>query len=99
MAVSSGKLFLKPLSGIAVVLALSRTVEKLLAHPRGTIAYIGHLDTALLCGFVDVGAPHILDRWHTRIAPFKSALDRLLKVQPSGLAMHDMVTLIVSVMP
>jgi hypothetical protein len=66
--------------------------KKLLAHPRGPIAFIGHLDTAFLHGFTDAESPHILDRWHTRLAPFKSAVDQLLRIQPSGLAMHDMST-------
>jgi len=64
--------------------------KRLLAHPRGPIAFIGHLDTAFLHGFVDVEAPHILDRWHTRIFPFVKAVTQLLQVQPSGLAMDDM---------
>jgi hypothetical protein len=64
--------------------------RKLLSHPRGPIAYIGHLDTAFLHAFADPKAPHILDRWHTRIAPFVMAVDELLGVQPSGLALHDM---------
>jgi hypothetical protein len=64
--------------------------KRLLAHPRGPIAYVGHLDTAFLHGFAEVASPHALERWHTRIAPFKSAVDRLLGVQPSGLAMEDM---------
>jgi len=66
--------------------------KRLLAHPRGPIAYIGHLDTAWLHGFADVEDPHIIDRWHTRIAPFVKAIDDLLGVQPSGLAMLDMST-------
>ncbi len=66
--------------------------KKLLAHPKGPIAYIGHLDTAFLHGFSDAESPHILDRWHARIAPFKTCLDHLLAVQPSGLAMNDMNT-------
>lgn len=64
--------------------------KRLLAHPRGPIAFIGHLDTAFLHGFADVEDPFILERWHTRIAPFVKAVDQLLGVQPSGLAMHDM---------
>jgi hypothetical protein len=64
--------------------------KKLLAHPKGPIAFIGHLDTAFLLGFADAEAPHILDRWHKRIAPFRYAIDHLLSVQPSGLAMRDM---------
>lgn len=62
--------------------------KRLLAHPRGPIAFIGHLDTAFLHGFADASQPHTLDRWHTRIAPFKKAVDQLLGVQPSGLAME-----------
>jgi hypothetical protein len=64
--------------------------RKLLAHPRGPIAYIGHLDTAFLHAFADADAPEIAGRWHARIAPFVKALDELIGVQPSGLAMQDM---------
>ncbi len=64
--------------------------KRLLAHPRGPIAFIGHLDTAFLHGFADAEAPEILDRWHTRIQPFVSALRMLLEVQASGLAMQGM---------
>lgn len=64
--------------------------KKLLAHPRGPIIYIGHLDTAFLHAFADVEAPEILGRWHTRIAPFVQAVNELLAVQPSGLAMQDL---------
>jgi hypothetical protein len=64
--------------------------KRLLAHPRGPIAYIGHLDTAFLHGFADPEEPQTLDRWHTRIEPFVAAINRLLRVQPSGLAMEDM---------
>jgi hypothetical protein len=64
--------------------------KKLLARPQGPIAFIGHLDTAFLHGFADAEAPHTLDRWHNRIAPFVKAVNQLLGVQPSGLAMEDM---------
>jgi len=64
--------------------------KRLLAHPRGPIAFIGHLDTAFLHGFVDVKSPHILDRWHSRIAPFVDAVNQLLRAQPVGLAMENM---------
>jgi hypothetical protein len=64
--------------------------KRLLAHPRGPIAYVGHLDTAFLHGFTDQNEPHIAERWHARIQPFVSAVERLLGVQPSGLAMEDM---------
>ncbi len=64
--------------------------KQLLAHPRGPIAYVGHLDTAFLHGFADPEAPETLERWNNRIAPFKEAVDQLLGVQPSGLAMERM---------
>jgi hypothetical protein len=64
--------------------------KRLLAHPRGPIAYVGHLDTAFLHGFTDQNDPYIMDRWHSRIQPFVHAVDQLLEVQPSGLAMEDM---------
>jgi len=66
--------------------------KRLLAHPRGPIAFIGHLDTAFLHGFADAEEPHTLDRWHTRISPFVHAVNKLLQVQPPGLAMNDMNT-------
>ena len=64
--------------------------KKLLAHPRGPVAFIGHLDTAFLHAFADTEELDILDRWHTRIFPFVNTVNRLLQVQPSGLAMTDM---------
>jgi hypothetical protein len=64
--------------------------KRLLAHPRGPIAYVGHLDSAWLHGFADPDDRYVLDRWHKRIQPFVHAVDELLQVQPSGLAMEDM---------
>ena len=64
--------------------------RRLVGHPRGPIAYVGHLDTAFLHGFTDQDDPHIMDRWHARIQPFLHAVNQFLEVQPSGLAMEDM---------
>jgi hypothetical protein len=64
--------------------------KQLLAHPRGPIAYVGHLDTAFLHAFADPKAPATLERWNNRIAPFVKAVNQLLAVQPSGFAMRDM---------
>ena len=58
--------------------------KRLLAHPKGPIAFIGHLDTAFLHGFADAGAPEILTRWHNRIEPFVSAVRMLLGYRPLG---------------
>ncbi len=64
--------------------------KRLLAHSRGPIVYVGHLDTAFLHGFTDQNDPYLMERWHDRIQPFVHAVDQLLEVQPSGLAMEDM---------
>lgn len=64
--------------------------KRLLAHPRGPVAFIGHVDTAWLHGFLDPDSPHIFERWDPRIAPFKRAVECLLQVQPAGLAMAEM---------
>lgn len=64
--------------------------KRLLAHPHGPIAFVGHLDTAFMHAFMDPSEPAVADRWHHRMEPFVAAVDRLLNVQPSGLAMEDM---------
>ncbi len=64
--------------------------KKLLANPRGPTAFIGHLDTAWLHGFDDPNDPLIEGIWHPRLAPFRTAVDTLLKLQPPGLAMADL---------
>jgi hypothetical protein len=74
-------------SGADFVAALPK---RLLAHPRGPVGFIGHTDTAWLHGFADPTSPHILARWHPRIAPFVQAVRLLLQVQPTGLALADM---------
>jgi hypothetical protein len=65
--------------------------KRLLAHPRGPIAYVGHLDTAWLHGFDDPDNPFIFEKWDPRIAPFVFAINTLLKeANPVGLAMAEM---------
>ena len=64
--------------------------KRLLAHPRGPVGFVGHLDVALLNGFTDEEAPDIKEAWHPRLDPFASALDSLLRLQPVGLAMERM---------
>jgi hypothetical protein len=63
----------------------------LLAHPHGPIGFIGHLDLAWLHAFDDPQEPQLLgDRWHPRLAPFRAAVQSLLRGQPCGYAMGDM---------
>lgn len=61
--------------------------KRLLAHPRGPVAFIGHVDTAWLHGFDDPELPFPLDVWDRRIAPFVQALNRLLATEPVGRSM------------
>ena len=64
--------------------------KKMLAHPRGPIAFIGHVDTAWLHGFDDPANPYLVERWSVRMTPYKKAVETLLACQPAGLAMSDM---------
>jgi hypothetical protein len=64
--------------------------KRLLAHPRGPVAFVGHVDVALLHGFDDPDAPEVLERWHPRLAPFRKAVATLLARQPVGYAMADL---------
>jgi hypothetical protein len=64
--------------------------KRLLAHPHGPVAFVGHVDVALLHGFDDPEAPEIIERWHSRLAPFRRAVERLLGRQPVGYAMADL---------
>jgi hypothetical protein len=65
--------------------------KKLLSHPRGPIAFVGHVDVAMLHGFDDPNNPIPLDGpWSPRIAPFKRSLDQMIGVNPMGIAMEDM---------
>jgi Peptidase family C25 len=71
---------------------ISALPKRLLAHPRGPLAYVGHVDVALLHGFADPGnpMPALGERWNDRIGPFYTAIRSLLSVDPVSLAMEDM---------
>jgi hypothetical protein len=64
--------------------------KRLLAHPRGPVAYIGHLDTAFLHAFTDPRNRSAIRSWHSRLLPFRRSIEQLLGVQPSGMALQDM---------
>ncbi len=64
--------------------------KRLLGLDRGPIAFVGHVDTAFLHGFTDPHEPHLIERWSNRMQPFVHAVEKLLTVQPSGLAMNGM---------
>jgi hypothetical protein len=64
--------------------------KRLLAHPRGPIGFIGHVDAAWLHGFTDPGNPFLAERWHPRIQTFVTAVRSLVGVEPAGLALERM---------
>jgi hypothetical protein len=65
--------------------------KRLLAHPRGPILFMGHVDLAFLLGFTDPQAPVPRNRrWSERLAPFQGAIQQLLGADPGGLAMEQM---------
>lgn len=71
--------------------------KKLLAHPRGPVGFIGHLDLAYLHAFHD---PRNLNfttktykKWNARLRPFVMALDVLIKKRWTiGRALEEMAT-------
>ena len=66
--------------------------KKLVAHPRGPIGFIGHVDLAWLHAFDDPDHPELKKRWHPRLVPFRSAVETLLARRPTGFAMRDITT-------
>ena len=64
--------------------------KRLLAHSRGPVAYIGHVDSAYVHAFLDPEDPRSEATWRNRIHPFSHAMDQLLRVQPAALAMDGM---------
>lgn len=69
--------------------------KKLIAHPRGPIGFIGHVDLAWIHGFDDPKNPDLPaaqgDPWNNRIKPFLKALEVLLdKRRPTGRSMIEM---------
>lgn len=70
---------------------VSSLPKKLLCHPKGPIAYIGHVDKAWLHGFIDdPKSPIVKGHWDRRIEPFVSAIGSILDTQPVGLALEKM---------
>lgn len=64
--------------------------KRLLAHPRGPVAFVGHVDAAWLHAFDDPDVPDLETPWHPRLAPFSRALETILDQQPVALAMRAM---------
>jgi hypothetical protein len=64
--------------------------KRLLAHPRGPVGFVGHVDAAFLAGFDDLDLPAVEGAWGARMGPFVSAVSSLLDVQPVGLALSAM---------
>lgn len=69
---------------------ISALPKRLLAHPRGPIGFIGHVDAAWLHGFADPDDPHIQDEWQQRMSPFRYSINSLLTPEPVGRALWEM---------
>ncbi len=64
--------------------------KTLLAHDRGPIAYIGHVDLAWLQGFDDPKNPDPLHGYDNRIVPFIDSCRSLLSAEPVGRSLEEM---------
>ena len=89
-AVSDYAHWLKKKGSLAKEDFIAALPAKLLANPRGPLAYVGHLDTAFLHAFADPGNPHAVDVWHARMEPFVDSVRKLLDVNPAGLSLENM---------
>lgn len=76
-------------STIAKAEFVSAIPKKLLAKRHGPIAYVGHVDTALLQGFDDLNNPEPIN-WNPRMRPYTEAVDELMNARPIGFAMTGM---------
>jgi hypothetical protein len=64
--------------------------KRLTAHPRGPVAFVGHVDLTWLHAFDDPDDPGIGTEWSSRMTPFTSAVERLLGPETAGQAMEEM---------
>jgi hypothetical protein len=67
--------------------------KRLLAHPRGPVGFVGHVDTAWLHGFTDPDypEPEIGELYHSRLEAFRTVVDRsLLRRWPAGYSLEDL---------
>lgn len=64
--------------------------QALLAHPRGPVAFVGHLDKAFLHAFDDPAAPGMTSASVPRLAPFRRAVEAIVSRQPAGFALAEM---------
>lgn len=72
---------------------VSALPTRLLAHPRGPVSYIGHVDLAWLHGFTDPDSPEpdLGQSYDQRLEPFLTAVDAaLLRLWPAGLGLDDL---------
>lgn len=69
---------------------ISAIPKKLLSLKHGPIAFIGHTDTALLQGIIDLQSLGMKGKWHSNIVSFKEAVERILHLLPAGMGMERM---------
>ena len=69
---------------------VSALPRRLVSHPRGPVAYVGHVDLTWLHAFEDPDDVDSDAEWGPRMEPFISAVERLLGPEPAGEAMEEM---------
>ena len=63
--------------------------KKLLANPHGPVAYVGHLDNALLHGFENPDNPGAV-KLNPRLEPFYKCVQKIMLAHTVSEAMNDM---------
>lgn len=64
--------------------------KKLLAHSKGPVAFIGHVDAAWLAGFYDGGKVADKESERRELDVYESIIESIFNKQTLGAAMHDM---------
>ncbi|MDH3677637.1 MAG: hypothetical protein OEQ12_04970 [Nitrosopumilus sp.] len=70
---------------------ISAIPKRLLFHPNGPIAFIGHVDLELMLSYTNNEQPMPEGDRSSRLAPFSSCIDSLLKGRPVGFSLDSMI--------
>ena len=70
---------------------ISSIPKKLLFHPKGPIAFVGHVDLELMLSYTDNEQPMPEGDKSSRLTPFSSCIDSILKGRPVGFSLDSMI--------
>jgi hypothetical protein len=68
---------------------ISAIPKKLIFHPKGPLAFIGHVDIALFLSTQD-GEAFVEEHWKKRVAPISDALVEMMHAMPVGYALKPL---------